>query len=119
MGSKTLPLVEIDSPFVVLESCIDKRLHVLPIMDGKPLKIGRGHECSMNIHDTSISRVQAIVEFNDGHFMLKDEGSRFGTYVKITKSLALELDQQFSVQVGRTILQLKMKRLARNPELKS
>merc|ERR1712129_292526 len=75
----------------------------------KPLKIGRSHECNMNIHDTSISRVQASIELTDGGFHLKDRGSRFGTYVKITKPLVLEAGKQFSVQVGRSILQLNTK----------
>jgi predicted component of type VI protein secretion system len=107
-----MPLVEIESPFIVLENCTDHRLYVLPIVEGNPVKIGRGHECNMNIHDTSISRVQASIEFENGAFWVKDRGSRFGTYVKITKSLLLEQGQQFSVQVGRTILQLSMKRSA-------
>lgn len=109
MGRKTLPLVEMDSPFIVLESCNDHRLHVLPIVGEEKLKIGRGHECNMNIHDTSISRVQASIELVDGSFILKDGGSRFGTYVKITKPLMLEVGKEFSVQVGRSILQLNTK----------
>lgn len=110
IGQRLMPLLDVDSPFIVLESCNDHRLHVLPIVNGNPVKIGRGHECNMNIHDTSISRVQASIEFNNGAFWLKDRGSRFGTYIKITKSLLLEQGQQFSVQVGRTILQLSMKK---------
>jgi predicted component of type VI protein secretion system len=84
-------------------------VHVLPVVDGKPLKIGRGHECNMKIHDTSISRVQASIELIDGCFVLQDRGSRFGTYIKITKPLLLEAGQQSSVQVGRTLLQLSMR----------
>jgi len=110
IGDKLLPVVEIVSPFIVLESCSDHRLHVLPIVNGQPLKVGRGHECAMNIHDTSISRVQASIELVDGCFVLKDNGSRFGTYIKITKPLLLEVGQQSSVQVGRTLLQLSMKK---------
>jgi len=106
MGRDILPLVEIDSPFIVLESCNDHRHHVLPVLPGKSLKVGRGHECDMNIHDTSISRVQATIELDDKGFMLKDGGSRFGTYIKITKPMLLEAGQQVSVQVGRTILQI-------------
>jgi len=109
IGHKIVPLVKIDSPFIVLESCNDHRLHVLPITGEKPLKIGRSHECNMNIHDTSISRVQASIELTDGGFHLKDRGSRFGTYIKITKPLVLEAGKQFSVQVGRSILQLNTK----------
>lgn len=109
MGHKKLPLVDLGSPFVVLESCSDHRLHILPIVNGQPVKIGRGHECNMNIQDTSISRVQASITFADGVFTLNDQGSRFGTYVKITKQMPLEVGQQFSVQVGRTILQLSTK----------
>jgi len=108
VGTKLLPLVEIDSPFIVLESFSDHSVHVLPIVNGKNLKIGRGHECNMKIHDTSISRVQASIELVDGCFVLQDKGSRFGTYIKITKPLLLEAGQQSSVQVGRTLLQLSM-----------
>jgi len=106
MGLETLRLVDVDSPFIVLESCNDLRLHVLPVVQGKPVRIGRGHECDMNIHDTSISRLQASVELVDGSFVLKDTGSRFGTYVKITKVLLLNTGRPVSIQVGRTILQI-------------
>jgi len=112
----TRQLVEIDSPFIVLESSSDHRLHVLPVVGAKPLKIGRGHECSLKIHDTSISRVQASIELIDGCFVLKDQGSRFGTYVKITKPLPLENGKRLSVQVGRSILQLTAKLVSSAPE---
>jgi len=109
MGHAKLPLVEMTSPFACLESLTDHRLYILPIEDEKPLKIGRGHECGMTIQDSAISRVQASIEFREGQFVLSDHGSRFGTYVKIIKELALQVGEQVSVQIGRTILQLSVK----------
>jgi len=110
MGGKLLQLVEIDSPFIVLESRSDHQIHVLPLVRGRPLKIGRGHESNMNIYDPSVSRLQASVELVDGSFVLKDHGSRYGTFVKITKPLLLKVGQQSSVQVGRTLWQLSVKK---------
>merc|ERR1719247_2269061 len=63
----------------------------------------------MAIHDTSISREQATVTLKDGQFILADKGSRFGTYLKITKALNLEVNQPLAVQVGRSILEFTAK----------
>jgi len=113
VGGRRLPLIDIKSPFVVLENCNDHRLHVLPVVDGTPVTIGRGQECSMSIQDTSFSRVHASIRFSGGNspcFVLSDQSSRFGTSIKITTPMTLEVGQEFSVQVGRTILQLSTKR---------
>jgi hypothetical protein len=108
-GTQSIPLIDVSSPFIILESISDGRLFVLPFRDGKSIKIGRGHECDMNIHDTSISRLQATIEFEDENFVLKDSGSRFGTFFKITKPWGLEDGAQITVQVGRTLLRLSSK----------
>jgi hypothetical protein len=108
-GRTKIPLIEVSSAFITLESISDGRLFVLPFKDGKPVKIGRGHDCDMNIQDTSISRLQASIELENGKFVLKDSGSRFGTYIKITKPWGFEDGTQITVQVGRTLLRLSSK----------
>jgi pSer/pThr/pTyr-binding forkhead associated (FHA) protein len=111
IGQQTIPLIEVSSSFAVLESVSDGRLSVLPFVDGKSIKVGRGHDCDMNIHDTSISRMQAIIEQREDHFVLTDKESRFGTYVKITKPWSLDVDKEVTVQVGRTLLTLTAKKI--------
>jgi len=106
MDGKAIPLVEMSSPFLVFENLNDGRHHVLPIVDDKVIKVGRGHECDMSINDTSISRVQASISLRDGCFHLEDQGSRFGTYVKITKQKSLNKGEPCAVQIGRTILNI-------------
>jgi hypothetical protein len=108
-GTESVSLIDVSSPFIILESVTDGRLFVLPFKDGNSIKIGRGHECDMNVHDTSISRLQANIDFEDGQFLLRDSGSRFGTFVKVIKPFALEDGTPIMIQVGRTVLRLSSK----------
>jgi len=117
LADKLMPLVEIDSPFIVLESCSDDRQYVLPIVPGKVLTIGRDKECTLAIRDQSMSRVHASIELVDGRFVVRDRGSRFGTFIKIWRELLLDVGHQSSVQVGRTLCQLSLKRsISPSPE---
>lgn len=114
------PLVEVPPtapPFIVLESTSRdaqnavRELHVISLADGKPLKIGRGHESQVRIADVSISRCHATIRFHEDRFFLEDNGSKFGTLVAMRRCQPLDACSTVSVQAGRTVLSLSMQSL--------
>lgn len=112
------PLVELPQtapPFIVLENMVrdsqqhtGRGLHVISLAENKLLKLGRGHESDVRIADVSISRCHATIRFHRGQFVLEDNHSKFGTLVAMKKPRMLEPDGAISIQVGRTVLSLKL-----------
>jgi len=115
------PLVELphtQAPFIVLENMVrdsqqhtSRGLHVISLAE-KMLKLGRGHESDVRIADVSISRCHATIRFDKGQFLLEDNESKFGTLVALKKPRPLESGSPFSIQMGRTVLQLSLQPLA-------
>jgi pSer/pThr/pTyr-binding forkhead associated (FHA) protein len=109
-----MPLVEVPRttpPFIVLENIVrdtslhqNRGLHVLSLAENKMLKLGRGHESDVRIADVSISRCHATIQVREGHFVLEDHNSKFGTLVAMRKPRRLEAGSSLSIQVGRTVL---------------
>jgi len=114
-SQERMPLVDVPltkPPFIVLENMVRdsqqhacRGLHVISLAE-KVLKLGRGHESDVRIADVSISRCHAIIQFQQGHFQLEDNNSKFGTLVAMKKPRLLELGQGVSIQMGRTVLSL-------------
>eukprot|EP00929_Paragymnodinium_shiwhaense_P013961 TRINITY_DN121816_c0_g1_i1.p1 TRINITY_DN121816_c0_g1~~TRINITY_DN121816_c0_g1_i1.p1 ORF type:complete len:458 (+),score=45.76 TRINITY_DN121816_c0_g1_i1:164-1537(+) len=116
-GSDRSPLVEVphtQAPFIVLENMVPQAqharhgLHVISLSE-KELKLGRGHESDVRIADVSISRCHAIIRFERGQFLLQDNNSKFGTLVALKKPRQLEPGSPISIQMGRTVLNFKLK----------
>jgi predicted component of type VI protein secretion system len=78
------------------------------LAENKLLKLGRGHESDVRIADVSISRCHATIRFHRNGFVLEDHQSKFGTLVAMKKPRMLENDSAVSIQVGRTVLSLKL-----------
>lgn len=58
-------------------------------------KIGRSVESDMKIADISVSRVHSFIRFEGRELIIEDNGSKFGTMVRIDKPTKL-LDTHFS-----------------------
>ena len=71
---------------------------------------GRGHESDIRIQDISVSRLHASIQLTEGGFRISDRRSKFGTLVQVRRLLSLSTGGDFSVQVGRTVVILKVKR---------
>jgi pSer/pThr/pTyr-binding forkhead associated (FHA) protein len=56
---------------------------IMPDLDKKTFKLGRGHESDVRVSDISVSRCHALVKYNsdNGRFYLEDNLSKFGTLV--------------------------------------
>jgi hypothetical protein len=66
-----------------------KKRHLLVRVGAPPLElttdtvftIGRGHKCSLSIDSNRVSRVHAVIKYEDGKLVLSDRGSANGTFV--------------------------------------
>jgi len=115
VGGERTPLAEVprtQPPFIVLENMErDSRqharrgLHIISLAE-KAVKLGRSHDCQVQIADVSISRCHATIRFDHGQFLLEDNNSKFGTLVAMKKPRLLESGSTVSIQTGRTVLSL-------------
>jgi len=73
---------------------------------------GRGHESDIRISDISVSRYHALINKNiDGSLTLEDNNSKFGTLIMLQNPRINILEKiSLPLQIGRTILQLKIKK---------
>jgi hypothetical protein len=102
-------LPNLEPPFVVLASLKDRGLHFLSLADGKVVKLGRSHDCQLRINDVSISRCQATIRYENGHVILEDNNSKFGTLVMLREPCSLKPGCTTTIQSGRTIISFKAK----------
>jgi two-component system response regulator HydG len=65
---------------------------------GRVNRIGRGEDCEINLLDPLCSRVHAEVRFESGRWLVRDAGSRNGTYVNQQK-----LDEEAVLVEGNTL----------------
>lgn len=54
------------------------------------VKLGRGHGCHIRISDISVSRLHAIIRYQENEFVLHDNNSKFGSLVLIQKPYHLK-----------------------------
>lgn len=105
----------VQGPCIVLENLVRDNsqhgshgLHVVSLADSKMMKFGRGHESDVRIADVSISRKHASIRFEDGHFIIEDQNSKFGTLIATKKPKPISSTSPTSIQVGRTVLNFAM-----------
>jgi hypothetical protein len=124
-----VPLPETKAPYIVLENMMrssssseqpaagdssaagaGRGVYVISLAGKKNLRLGRGHESDVRIADVSISRWHATVAFtDDGHFVIEDHNSKFGTLVAMRKPKLLDLTNSaampppLTLQSGRTV----------------
>jgi signal transduction histidine kinase len=71
---------------------------------GVPVTLGRDGSCTIQLHDSEISRVHAEVRRAGSSYILADLNSSNGTYVNSRKVDRHELSSGDQVQMGRTIM---------------
>jgi len=133
-GSKKelIPIYRPQGPYILLERVFydrskenadnAKTLILLNINDpNQQIKLGRGHECDLRENDISVSRLHAFIRYQDGHFNISDNNSKFGTLILLRKNLKVEKDRKIALQFGRTITTFILKHSAASnvPTLKS
>ena len=77
---------------------------VFEIEATSPVRVGRGEECQIRLHDPSVSRVQFEIEVRNGQATLRDAGSRWGTLVNGVKTESHVLRTGDVIRAGDTEL---------------
>merc|ERR1712087_549058 len=75
--------------------------------DTAKLRIGRTRECELRISDVTVSREHAGVTYENGQFILRDNGAKFKTLL-LPRGPEPISSQKMSVQAGRTLLSFSM-----------
>ena len=118
LGEQSIELIQIPKPpekFIILEGlCKDKNaskwLHVICLNSKDSIRIGRANECELRMTDISVSRMHGNIKLIGELFYLEDKGSKFGTLVQIKRPVALDPPNELSIQSGRTLLNLSIKK---------
>ena len=74
------------SEYMLMESVKSapaKVIHVFSLDTSDSFKIGRSVDTDMKIADISVSRLHSIIFIRDGQLLLEDNGSKFGTLIKV------------------------------------
>jgi pSer/pThr/pTyr-binding forkhead associated (FHA) protein len=74
-------------------------------LDGKqPVTFGRAPECTVVLSDAGISRVHAEIEIRGGQYVLRDRGSRNGTFLNDERiEVATPLAHGDGVRIGGSV----------------
>lgn len=112
-NGEVMPLVEVEypnSPYMLLEDVKEGRqtLYVIGVEENEKVQIGRESTCEVRLNDISVSRVHSVLSYKNNKFYIQDNKSKFGTLVKLCKEINLELGQSANIQVGRTLIMMKV-----------
>ena len=88
MRSSMFAILQFDKPddnYMILESIKSAPAKVVHVFDLRydEFKVGRSVETDMKIADISVSRTHSFIKVRDGKIIVEDNGSKFGTLVKI------------------------------------
>ena len=89
MRSSMFAIMEFEKPdnnYMILESIKSapaKVVHVFDLQNYSEFKVGRSVETDMKIADISVSRTHSFFKVVDNKIVVEDNGSKFGTLVKL------------------------------------
>ena len=96
-----------ETPYLMLEDARIERgrgLHVISLLEGSAIHLGRGHESDLRISDISVSRDHASIQLSRDGFFLSDNRSKFGTLLLARRPIRLSEAFPTLIQVDRTVL---------------
>lgn len=117
LRSSLFSIMQFDKPeknYMILESIKSAPAKVVHVFDLRydSFAIGRSIETDMKIADISVSRTHSFVKIINGKICVEDNGSKFGTLVKIQRPLdLLRVNAGFTstiFQIGRTLIYLQL-----------
>ena len=117
--NKLYPLLDFSNEYesylslesLTLDKHKNKFIYVISLEKSGKIKAGRGTEANILLSDISVSRIHCFLVVENKNVFLEDNNSKFGTLVLIqNKRLKLSQELPLSVQVGRTFLQITVKK---------
>lgn len=81
-----------DNEYMIMESVKSapaKVIHVFYLDKSNEFKIGRSVDTDMKIADISVSRLHSYIRIVNDYLVIEDNGSKFGTLVKIKEPFEL------------------------------
>ena len=115
-NNKIFELIDIEKPncnYIILESLEQikennenhKFIHVIKLINENDITIGRSNFADIKIHDISVSRMHAKLNFNFEQKCLQitDLKSKFGSLILIKDKIELKCGECLIAQVGRTL----------------
>ena len=94
MRSSMFAIMQFDKPeknYMILESIKSAPAKVVHVFDLRydSFKVGRSVETDMKIADISVSRTHSFLKVKDNKVVVEDNGSKFGTLVKLQRPVDL------------------------------
>ena len=98
---------------------IGKNVKVIKVREEFSISIGYCDESDVRINDSSVSRKHATLRFDHSiqEFILQDDCSKFGTLLLIQNPIKLSSNHETSVQIGNTVINLKLEKGNRGSRL--
>lgn len=86
------------------------KIHIIPITDDKPIRIGRSKENEIVLSDISVSRIHAMLTLTEDHEVkLLDLNSKFGTLIQLPSRIIHPVTGNGSalrVQIGSSLIEV-------------
>lgn len=83
------------------------KMHIVPLIKGKPIRLGRSKENDIVLGDISVSRVHATINLTDSGVRVVDLSSKFGTLVQLPQKFFHSLDDHpLRFQVGSCLIEI-------------
>lgn len=93
-----LDIARPETPYIILEAITKEKnqsqgLYVVSVVPDQTIKMGRGHICDIRISDISVSRLHAMIKFENEKFIMIDNNSKFGTLVLLNNPYPIDTEK--------------------------
>ena len=111
---KILNFKKPQKPYVIFE-LLDKdqnhnyEISIISFAKKNQITVGRSHDCDFRIEDISVSRSHSRLSFYENKLFIEDNGSKFGTIVKVVQPILLSERINMTFQVGRSVFKTRVR----------
>lgn len=90
-------------------------LIVFDLSEKKEIVIGRGVNSCLKLDDSTVSRIHCKIFFNEKNLCIEDCNSKFGTLVKLKKSIIIEdVAKIYNLQANNNLIKIKKTKRKKN-----
>ena len=85
---------------------IYKSFHVIKLIDGEDITIGKNKNNDIRINNKSIDDYHAVIKYKDGKLLIKNRSNSTGTLVMIRQK-EIKIEKEIYLQVDKTFIKVK------------